>query len=190
MTKEFKQCSKETQKEIIELFSKDKYISNAKKDKSRFENLSEATQKEIAELSLNEKYNDVDKAVIELKQELVFENKFDGNRILKIREFEAEQERKRRDFMEQMSMDEQQKTAREFTSAEQVKQSLGIKQAEGEISGIVLKETQHAEFKGAEKDLIKQIKDNEQKYMNSQVEKEIKLLKSISNLGYAVKLYE
>ena len=180
--KEFGECSDRTQKEILELFSTDKY--KAKKDLSKFNNLKDSTQKEIAELKLN---YDSEKADEEIK-ELVFENKFDGFRIFKITQFEAEQTRLQKQRMNELQKQEKKQDKKEFTDPELIKHSLGLKKAEGGLVEITIKEKNHPELKTG-KDLLKTIKDNEQKYTKLESEQQIKLLKDITTLGYDVKLY-
>ena len=182
--KEFGECSEETQNEIIELIAIDKY--KPQKDLSKFNNLKDSTQKEIAELSLN---YDSESAEEHIK-DFVFENKFDRFRIFKITQFEAEQARLQKQKMQNLQKQEKQKQKeKEFTDSKLIKHSLGLKKAEGGLVSITIKEKNHSELKN-QKDLIKTIKDNEQKYMKFQTEKEIKLLKSVAQLGYSIKLYE
>ena len=184
--KEFGECSDRTQDEIIGLIFTDKYISKEKQDKSKFNNLKDVTQKEIAELSLN---YDSESAEEHIK-DFVFENKFDGFRIFKITQFEAEQTKKQKQRIQNLQKQEQkQQKEREFTDSKLIKHSLGLKKAEGGLVSITIKEKNHPELKN-QKDLIKTIKDNEQEYMKMEAEQQIKLLKEVVQLGYTIKLYE
>ena len=98
--KGFGELKSNTQNEIAELIITDKY--KAEKDLSKFNNLKDNTQKEIAELKLN---YDSESAEEQIK-EFVFENKFDGFRIFKITQFEAEEARKQRARIQELQKEQ------------------------------------------------------------------------------------
>ncbi len=128
MVKKFSELKESTKNELIELFDTDDYKPaeemeeikiDLDKDLSDFSNLSDKTKTELAELAAIDGYDNASGA------EQLNPAGFDGNRILRIHEFIAGEQRKMKEFLSRQEQ-EQASLDKEFADSELMKKNLGM----------------------------------------------------------------
>lgn len=193
----FEKASKKTQREIAELMVSDKYNSSRPEDfkltpeqksesKSGFSDVSDKTQKEISRLVLKDNYiSQTNKNSLSNAP-----NEFSQLRIMAIERFLAEQREKMKHVFESSEREFKQQE-RQITDEKMLKFTLGKKEsADIEAKTLEFQKEKFEEIKGFEKDLMKKIRDNEQKYMKLQEEDKLTLLKAFAEGNYNIKMYE
>ena len=173
--KTFHSASKDTQREIAELLISDNYFST--RHKSSFFEVNDDTQKEIAELALKEDYS-----LPNFSKSKTIRD-FDGLRIKTIQEFLAKQAKQHRDFLSQEDLEFQQ-LEREVTDEKSLKFMLAKKDVQS-FNPQSIKYSKHKsqDMKGFEKDLVKRLRDDEQKYLSSELSNQVQLSRALVDLG-------